>query len=116
MENKVTIQDQNLIVEPTGLSKLASFKNKFIIPLSHVAGATVDPGIMKESAGWRNPGTGLPNYRGGTFEKDHEKSFFNVTTKEEPLVIQLKEEKFIRLVLGVEDPKALAEEINNQIN
>lgn len=113
MQNRVEIMNDQLIVRPQGINKLAALKTKIEIPLSHVQGASLDEGILNEYKGFRQPGTNLPGYWAGTFKKDGEKTFFNVSRKEKPVVIQLKNEEYIRLVLGVEEPEDLVDKINN---
>ncbi|WP_369385437.1 hypothetical protein [Holzapfeliella floricola] len=41
------------------------------------------------------------------------KTFFNVSRKDKPVVIQLKDEAYTRLVLGVENPEKLVDKLNN---
>ena len=82
------------------------------MPLSHVRGATADPGVVREPAGLRSPGTYVPRFiTAGTFHKDGERVFWNVRGSKEPVVIELTEERFARLVLGVLDARAAAERI-----
>jgi len=115
MQNKIEIKDSKLIVEPQGIDKLATLKDKIEIPLNHIISATIDLGILDESKGWKAPGTVINGYWGGTFTKNGEKSFFNIKRGVEPLVIQLSDEKFTRLVLGVDDPKNMVNLINDYI-
>ena len=57
---RVTVTPTELIVEPRGLDKLWSFRRRIVVPLSHVRGATHDPGMKHEPRGLRAPGLGLP--------------------------------------------------------
>ncbi|CAH0416184.1 hypothetical protein KAR50_05580 [Periweissella fabaria] len=116
MENVVKIENQTLIVIPQGVNKLAALKDKLEFPLAQVVGASIDAGILHESKGLRAPGTALPGYWAGTFHKDGEKTFFNVKSSSQPVVIQLKNAEFARLVLGVDQPVELVRVINNHIN
>ena len=61
-------------------------------------------------------GTSLPGYWSGSFKKDREESFFNIRRENKPVVIQLKNEKYTRLILGVDDPENVVDLINNNIN
>lgn len=65
--------------------------------------------------GFRGPGLGLPNKWSGTFTLNGEKNFWNVTRGNTPIVIQLKNEKFSRLILGVENAKEWVRKINHTI-
>lgn len=116
MENKVTLQKNELVVSPTGFSKILSFKKSIVVPLNNVKGASLDQGIMNEPKGFRGLGTGLPDYLGGTFTHEGIKSFYNIKIGEIPVVIQLENEKYTRLILGVEHPQKVVDEINNAIS
>jgi len=112
--NTVTITETTLIVEPRGLDKLWSFTSKLEIPLGHVRGATVDPGANRESKGIRAPGLGLPTKSAGTFYRDGQRSFWNVSNSDRTIVVELRNERFSRLVLTVADPRQLVDEINTR--
>lgn len=103
MGNKIQITNEHLIVEPKGLDKLWTLKSKIIVPLEHVMGSTIDNGIVRDGTGIKIPGTKGFNKIAGTYIKGGKKSFWNVNLKEKILVIQLKNEKYTRLVLGVND-------------
>lgn len=110
--NQVSIKRGRLIVRPSGLTQILSFMHKLSIPLAHIRGATVDSGIMDEGKGLRGTGLGLPNVWRGTFKIRGERTFWNINRPEQPLVIQLQGEYFMRLVLGVRNPQQLADQIN----
>lgn len=113
--NTVTIVDNNLVVEPQGLDKLWSFKRRLEIPLASVRGATFDPGANNEPKGLRAPGLAIPGKWAGTFLRDGEKSFWNVSKPGETVVIELTNEHYDRLILTVSDPRALVDRINAAI-
>lgn len=116
MLNIVKIENHTLLVVPQGINKIAALKNKIEVPMKHVVGASIDTGILNESKGLRAPGTSLPGYWSGSFKKDGEESFFNIRRENKPVVIQLKNEKYTRLILGVDDPENVVDLINNNIN
>ena len=113
--NTVTVNEATLIVEPMGLDKLWSFKRRLEIPLAHVRGATCDSGINNEPKGIRVPGLSLPGKWSGTFRREEENSFWNVSTSGATVVIELAEEDFTRLILTVDDPHEIVEVINAAI-
>lgn len=113
MQNKVEVTTKELIIKPQGINKIASLKSKLVIALDHVQGASLDEGILNDYKGIREPGTTLPGYWAGTFKHNGEKTFFNVSRKDKPVVIQLKDEAYTRLVLGVENPEKLVDKLNN---
>jgi hypothetical protein len=68
-----------------GLDKLWALKSKLTIPLAHVRGATVDPGILGEPKGVRAPGTHVPGViTAGTFHQDGEGSSGRYGTRSGP--------------------------------
>ncbi|MHB1171811.1 MAG: hypothetical protein ACYCZY_04830 [Lacisediminihabitans sp.] len=113
--NTVTITNDRLVVEPQGLDKLWSFTRRLEIPLTHVRGATFDPGANHEPKGLRAPGLAIPGKWAGTFNRDGEKAFWNVSTPGETVVIELAGEHFDRLFLTVNDPRVLVDKINSAI-
>lgn len=77
------------------------------IPLANVRGATADPGIATEPKGLRAPGSHLPGViTAGTFHQDGEKVFWDVRDPAKAVVIELADERYARLVLQVDDPRA----------
>lgn len=98
--NAVAITNKSLVVEPKGLNKLWSFKRRLEIPLSNVRGTTFDPGANSEPKGLRAPGLAIPGKWAGTFNRDGEKSFWNVSKAGETVVIELADEHYDRLILA----------------
>lgn len=110
--NDITITADELIVEPRGLDKLWSFTRELRIPLAHVRGATADTGVADEPRGLRAPGLAVPGKYAGTFHRDGEATFWNVSDPRHNLVVELQDEKFRRLVLTVADPSGEERRIN----
>ena len=115
MANRVAIVGGNLEIEPLGMDRVWSFTGKLVVPMEHVLGATVDPGILDDARGLRAPGLHVPGKWSGTFTQHGEQSFWNVSRPEQPIVIQLKGERYSRLILGVKNPHELANLINAAI-
>lgn len=114
--NTITITATDLIVEPRGLDKLWSFRRKLEIPLGHVRGATFDPGANNEPKGIRAPGLAVAGKWAGTFNRDGDKSFWNVSTPGETIVIELSDEHYDRLVLTVEQPRSVVDAVNSSLS
>lgn len=110
--NIITLTDTMLVVEPQGLDKLWSFTRKLEIQISHLRGATFDPSANQEPKGLRVPGLVIPGRGGRTFNKDGDKSFWNVSAPSETVVIELLDEHFARLVLTVDQPRSVVDAIN----
>ena len=68
-----------------------------------------------ESKGLRGPGLGLPGKWSGTFTRDGEKAFWNVSDGMRTVVIELTDEHYARLVLTVEEPRGTVDRINAAI-
>ncbi|RKT54303.1 hypothetical protein [Saccharothrix australiensis] len=104
---QVHIDGDNLVVVIEGLNKLWALKSSLTIPLAHVRGATADPGIAKEPKGIRAPGAHLPGViTAGTFHIDGDRVFWDVRDPAKAVVIELADERYARLVLQVDDPRA----------
>lgn len=116
MQNKIEINDDQLVVAPQGINKLTSLQDSITVPLSHVKNATIDNEVLNEHKGFRGPGTSIPGYWAGTFTKEKEKTFFNIKKGNKPVVINLEKERFTRLVLGVDQPENIVDLINNKVN
>ncbi|MFD7657693.1 hypothetical protein ACFV4N_27285, partial [Actinosynnema sp. NPDC059797] len=98
------------VVTIEGLNKLWALKSTLTIPLANVRGATADPGIIKEPKGIRAPGAHLPGViTAGTFHLDGDRVFWDVRDPAKAVVIELADERYARLVLQVDDPRATVE-------
>lgn len=76
-------------------------------------GATFDPGASREFKGVRNPGLAVPGYKwSGTFIREGESSFWNVTGHGAAVVVELADEEFARLYLTVDEPRVLVDAID----
>ncbi len=106
----VEISGDALNIEVRGLDKLWALKSRLTIPLDHVRGATIDPGIVEEPTGLRAPGTYVPGVIvAGTFHRDGERVFWNVRNATKAVVIELADETYQRLVIEVDDPRRTVE-------
>lgn len=111
--NTVTLEDGHLLVEPAWLDKVWSFTRRLDIPLDHVRGATVDPGANSEPKGMHVPGLDVPGKTAGTFYRNGDKTFWNVSRPNDTIVVELVHETYQRLVLTVDNPREKAQLINN---
>lgn len=113
--NTITIDNGTLRVEPRGLDKLWSFTRHLEFPLKNVRGATFDPGANAEPKGIRRPGLHIPGKWAGTFSRQGEKSFWNVSSPGNTVVIELENESYQRLFLTVADPRPVVDAVNAAI-
>jgi len=113
----VTLTGQTMNVDIEGFDKLWSLKSGLQIPLQHVRGATADPGIASERRGWRGPGTYVPGViTAGTFHQDGDLVFWDVRDPTKAIVIELDDERYRRLVIEVEDPRAAVAAIEQALH
>lgn len=112
----ISIDGENLRVDVQGMHRFWALKSRLTIPLTHVRGATADPGIIAEPKGWRAPGTHLPGVIvAGTFYQDGARVFFDVRHQDRAIVIELKDDTYQRLVIEVDDPRAAVETIEQAV-
>ncbi|MFD4637718.1 hypothetical protein ACFWN2_10415 [Lentzea sp. NPDC058436] len=113
----VSVQGEDLVVEMEGLDKLWALKSRLTIPLANVRGATVDPGILGEPKGIRAPGTHVPKViTAGTFHHEGEKVFWAVRDAQKAVVVELADETYARLVVEVDDPRAVVAMVEKATN
>ena len=113
---RLELTDHELIVHLNFWEAIVSFQKPLRIPLKHVRGATDDQGFRGWNLGIRAPGTGIPGLiSAGTYVKDGDRQFVFILRKAHPVVIELCNEKWARLILGVEAAKDSADSINAAI-
>ena len=97
-----------MIVHVRGMDRLWALKSRLEIPLSHVVGAEVNLEVARQwRKGIRAPGSHVPGViTAGTLHQDDERVFWDVHDPEKTVVIQLRDERYARLVIEVEDPRA----------
>lgn len=110
---RLELTDRDLIVHLSFWEMLAAFHRSVRVPLTKVRGATEDNGYSGADMGLRLPGTYLPGViAAGTYYNNGDKQFVYVTRKSHPVVIELADERFVRIVLGVADARAATAHIN----
>jgi hypothetical protein len=113
---KVIIKNNEFQVLIGALETIQALQGSFSLPLSSVRGATEDPNYIRAGIGIRSPGTGFPGFIAkGTFRKIGEKTLALWRKDQEIVVVVLENAKWDRLVIGCEDAKELASQINNAI-
>jgi hypothetical protein len=103
-----------LIVHVRGIDRLFALRSRLEVPLSHVEGAEADAeearrkwhGIMERGIWVPGPITA------GTYYQEGEWVFWDVHGPEKTVVIRLRDERYARLVIEVEDPESTAARVN----
>jgi hypothetical protein len=104
---RVSVEGTDLIVEIEGLNRVWALKSRITVPLGHVRGATLDPGIVRDFRGIRTAGTYVPGVIvAGTFRTEGERTFWDVRDAQKAVVIELDDDAYARLVVEVDDPGA----------
>ncbi len=104
----ISIAEGKLTLHVRGADQLWALKSTLEIPLKHIASVRADPEIAR---GWyhgmRLPGTNIPGViTAGTFYQDGKRVFWDVHHPENTVVIDLHDERFNQLIVGVADPRA----------
>ena len=105
---EVELAEDTLSVHVLGMDRLWALRSRLEIPLSHVSGAEAAAEVAR---GWwqgiRSGGTHVPGVlTAGTFHQEGERVFWDVHDPEKAIVIRLRDERYARLVIEVEDPPA----------
>lgn len=107
------LTSDTLIVRLSKVEKFFALHGDVHVPLHQVRGATEDSGYHREGLGIRLPGTDMPGVlKAGTFLNGADKQFVVLKRSLQPLVIELAGAKFVRLVIGLPDARAIAARIN----
>ena len=103
-----------LIVRVRGADRIWALKSRLEIPLAHVVGAERDEAEARRWwHGIRAPGTNVPGViTAGTFYQHGERVFWDVHHPENAIAIQLRDERYSRLVIEVADPDSTIAAIN----
>jgi hypothetical protein len=99
----IVIDKDVIRIELSNLEKILSFHNSLNIPVSQIIeiSDTLLPPTWKEI---RAPGTAIPALiKAGTYYTFRGKEFWMLKKKDNPIRIELKNNKFKRLILGVSD-------------
>jgi hypothetical protein len=104
---RVEVAGDQLTVQLEGMDKLWTFKSRLEIPLAHVTDAEADPEVVRGWKGWRGPGAQVPGVIvAGIFHHQGDRVFWDVHDPAKAVVIHLADERYARLVIGVDDPAA----------
>ncbi len=99
---RIEVRGDLLVIGLTAMEKLWSLHGSFAIPLSHVTRVHHDlpPWSWKEL---RIPGTSLPGVikAGSYYTPRGRESWYVTRWKNQPIVLELHDERYKRLVLGI---------------
>ena len=114
MAVSVRIEGQHLKVAISGWDAFWALKRSLTVPLANVVSASVEP--VSNKMGFKVAGTGIPGgIKAGWFRAKGQNEFWLAHKRTEALEIKLRDEKYVRLMLQIDDPEATAETINSII-
>lgn len=110
---QVEITDGVLVVAMQGFDRILALKSEIRVPLEHVIRA--DSG-EEDASNWFHGfrvGTNVPGVVvAGTFYWHGDRAFYDVHHAEKAVAITLRDEKYQRLIIEVDDPAATIAAIN----
>lgn len=113
---QLELTDRELIVHLGKWEQIMALNPGVRVPLKQVRGATEDEGFGGPGGfklGLRLPGTHLPFVvAAGTFLKGGDRQFVCTRRRLQAIVIELADNEWTRLVIGVRDARAEAARIN----
>ena len=111
---EVELAQDALIVYVEGMDRLFTLRSRLEVPLSHVEGAEADPEEARRRwHGIMERGIWVPgSITAGTYYQEGELVFWDVHDQVKTVVIHLKDERYRRLVIEVEDPEATVAQVN----
>jgi len=108
MAASIDVTDDSLVVHIEGMDKLWSLKSRLEIPLANVVSAA---SASAEARNWlhgiRVGGSHVPGViTAGRFYSDGQLVFWDVHDPDKAIGIELRDERYARLVIEVADPEA----------
>jgi hypothetical protein len=109
----LSVAEGKLILHVRGADQLWALKSSLEIPLEHISSARADPSAAQ---GWyhgaRMPGTNIPGViTAGTFYQHGQRVFWDVHNPDNSIVIELRDERYLELVVEVSNPQAAVDMI-----
>ncbi len=113
---KLTIEENNLKIELKGFEIFLSLKKRFIIPLSNIVSVKTESPAKNWFDGMKITGAHLPGLiKSGSFSTKRGREYWNYTRGKGYLTLELKDEKFANIVLGLNDNMYWADMIRARI-
>jgi hypothetical protein len=100
----IEITQTELIVTVQGLDKLLALKHNLRIPLAHIIGVERAYDAVREYPGARMGGLSVPGLTAGTYAAGDGLAFWLVDGRNEAIAIYLRDDRYCKLIIDVEDP------------
>ena len=110
---RVKIENAQLVINMQGIRKFLAMKSELSVPLANVESVSLGfdledlPKTLEKVLGTNSDTfyTGGRFREGGFWNLDGEKWFFDLRTKEDAIVIALKDNEFKKIIIGCETPE-----------
>lgn len=114
---EIELNPSSLVVHIRGVDQFFALKSQLEVPLEHVAAVEVSPPEARRIwHGLRVGGTNLPGViTAGRFIDHGEWAFWDVHDPDKAIAIHLHDERYAKIVIGVDDPAATTEAIKAAI-
>jgi hypothetical protein len=109
----IELTSTSLIVHIRGVDQFFAMKSRLEVPLEHIASVDATaPEAHEVWHGLRMVGTNLPGViTAGRFVQHGEWAFWDVHDPDKAIAIRLRDERYAKLVIGVDDPVTTAKAI-----
>jgi phage terminase large subunit-like protein len=109
----IELTSTSLIVHIRGFDQFFALQSRLEVPLEHIS--AVEASVPEAHGAWhglRVGGTNLPGViTAGRFVQHGEWAFWDVHDPDKAIAIRLRDERYAKLVIGVDDPAATAKAI-----
>ncbi len=120
MAIEITVSEDEVRIELTGIHSVLALKQTVAIPLADVKAVSVMPvgNVTAQPGTWlRLPGTHLPGLaRLGSYGRHPHREFWAVFGRPDVLVIEATAGEYVRAILGVADPAETKAQIEGELN
>lgn len=111
---EIIVEEDRVVVHVQGVDRILALTTRLEVPLAHVVGAAPDE---VEARRWwhgvREPGIDVPHVlTAGRFLQHGDLVFWDVRGPERAISVELRHERYAKLVIGVEDPDTAVNLIN----
>ena len=109
----ITAEKEHFIFEIKGWHKIWALKSEIMVPKKSILKAYQNDKEFTFWKGIRMPGTEIPGYiAAGTFYKNG-RNFWDVIHKKKAIIVELKEHRYKKLIIEVDDPERALQVLNN---
>ncbi len=109
----ISIINSSIEINVIGFHKILAFKSKFQIKKQNIRNVRFAEPALRPPL-FRMPGTHIPGLIiAGTFFGNGKREFWDRTNKNESIEIELKNEKYTRIVVDVSNPEEMIRKLRN---